>query len=182
MKPIANVVLSIGDLQTQHHVDGMLPDVMPSILCRLRNARAILVAVAACVGLTAQSPPGTPREGRSDLSTIQVRDCSITTVGPSPIQRTGGITIEFINNAAKPVKEVDFGVLYRAQPVLVKDIGTFSQGVVIKHSFDNVLYGYTYFGPTPEICRVQKVVFEDGTVLQAPSQPAKLPPLPPKTH
>ena len=133
------------------------------------------VAIVACLAIATQPPAATAEAGRSGWSTIHVRSCSIDTVGPSPIERTGGITIEFVNTGAMPIAEVDFGVFYRAQPVLVKDVGTFSPGVVIKHTFYNVLYGYTYLGPTPEICRVNRVVFADGTVSEAPSRSITIP-------
>lgn len=149
--------------------------------CRASFIYAAALAVIACLTLSAQTPSQTAGTSQSDWSNIHIRNCSIKTVGPTVVQRTDGVTIEFVNTGTKVAKEVTFIVLYRAQPVQIKDDGTFSPGAIVKHSFEDVLYGQTYLGATPELCRVRKVVFADGTVSVPPSSPAALPP-PPNQH
>lgn len=82
--------------------------------------------------------------------------------------QTGGIELVYVNRAAVAAKSITFGIVYRKQPGVVTDHGTFSPGTVIDHSFETVFYAQGFEGPTPEICRVRKVVFADGTVSTAP--------------
>ena len=131
---------------------------------------AVLVAATAWLTLTAQLPSGTT-QGRLDWSAIQVHNCTITTVGPALVQKTEGIRIEYVNTAPTAAKEVTFIIVYRGQPIEVKDVGTFTQGVVINHKFQDLIEGFSYLGPTPEICQVRKVLFADGTVSERPRPP-----------
>jgi len=129
--------------------------------------RAALTAFAA-TALIAQTTPPTPAPLKYDnWAAIQVRECYLITRGAVGLE-TGGIVIEYVNYAPAAAKQISFSVLYRGQPALVKDSGTFSTGAVIKHTFENVLFGLSYMGPTPELCRVRKVVFANGKESLAP--------------
>ena len=108
-----------------------------------------------------------PNAQQSEWSAIHIRSCTVLTRGSIGLE-TGGIEIEYSNLGPVTATQVVFGVLYRGQPALVTDSGTFSQGALIKHTFTNVLFGLAYGGPTPEICRVRRATFENGTVSQAP--------------
>lgn len=133
----------------------------PHVLC---TSFASLAIVAALTGQTPQTPP--PAQV-ADWTAVHLQKCTVLTRGRAGLE-TGGINIAYTNLANVAVKQVTFSVVYRGQPVLVRDNGTFSQGVMIAHTFSNVLFGDSYGGPTPEICRVRKVVFANGTVSQAP--------------
>ena len=127
-----------------------------------------ILAVLAAITLVGQTPAPTPAPLKFDnWAAIQIRQCYVITRGYVGLE-TGGITIEYVNYAPATAKQITFSVLYRGQPALVKDSGSFSTSAVIKHTFTNVLFGLNYIGPTPEICRVRKVVFDNGKVSLAP--------------
>ncbi len=127
------------------------------------RAVAAVIAVAA---LTAQAPQ------RADWTAVHIRECSVLKLGRmSP--ETGGVTIQYVNQAPVAAKEVTFHIVYHGTTVSVTDKGTFGPGASVDHTFTYVLFRDTYVGSTPDVCRVQKVVFADGTISQAPaSQPS----------
>ncbi len=102
-----------------------------------------------------------------DWTAVHIRFCQLLTRGRVGLE-TGGIEIQYVNLSPVPIKEVDFGVIYRGQPAVIPDVGNFSQNAVIDHTFSNVYVGDSYAGPTPEVCRARKVIFTDGTVSTAP--------------
>jgi hypothetical protein len=60
----------------------------------------------------------------------------------------------------------DFFVGYHGHHYELIDRGTFSNGAQINHNLNNALIGMPWFGPTPHLCMVQRVVLANGRVLQ----------------
>jgi hypothetical protein len=130
-----------------------------------------LLSFAALATIVAQA--GSPQpvaEGQPNWTAIHLQSCTILTRGAIGLE-TGGIQLQYVNRSRIDVTAVTFGVIYRGQPGVITDRGTFSTGAVIKHTFPNYFFGQNYQGPTPEICRVRRVVFADGTVSVSPPLP-----------
>jgi len=82
------------------------------------------------------------------------------------------LSIDYANAMSKPMKEIEFGLVANGNLVAeVKDVGTFSPGVEIKHEF----------GLSPNVfplrtaltrCVPLKIVYEDGTKWTNPHLPA----------
>jgi hypothetical protein len=91
-----------------------------------------------------------------------------------PRMRTSNptLSIDYTNATANPMKEIEFGLVANGNLVAeVKDVGTFSPGVEIKHQF----------GLSPNVFPLQtglarcvplKIVYEDGTTWKNPHLPA----------
>lgn len=83
----------------------------------------------------------------------------------------GFLAITYVNDAKKPAKEIDFGLVSRGTLIAVaNDVGTFSPGTSIAHEF----------GVNPEIfpigtafpyCAVMRVKYADGTEWHNPNPP-----------
>jgi hypothetical protein len=81
------------------------------------------------------------------------------------------LAIGYTNNTPKVMKQVEFGLVANGNLVAeVKDVGTFSPGVEIKHEF----------GLSPNVFPIQtglpkciplKITFEDGTKWRSPHLP-----------
>ena len=90
------------------------------------------------------------------------------TVGGIPLTSTSsGIEIEFVNESAKTADLVNFAVDSNDRRFVIRDVGTFSPGVSIKHHYENGS-GQAFVLPqfiSPRItCKVASVHFTDGTV------------------
>jgi hypothetical protein len=81
------------------------------------------------------------------------------------------LNIDYVNTNPKPLKEVEFGLVAKGHLVAeVRDVGTFSQGSEIKHSFGlnpNVLPLGTGFAQ----CVPLRASYEDGTSWTNPQLP-----------
>lgn len=81
------------------------------------------------------------------------------------------LSIDYTNETAKPMKEIEFGLVANGNLVAeVKDVGTFSPGTEIKHEF----------GLSPNVFPLQtalarcvplKIAYEDGTTWTNPRLP-----------
>ena len=80
---------------------------------------------------------------------------------------SGGIQIEFTNESSATADLVNFAVDSNGSRFVIRDVGTFSPGVSIKHMFRNGA-GQAFVLPAliaPNVtCSVQSVRFTDGTV------------------
>ncbi len=138
-------------------------------------ALGLVLALPAAPGL-AQSPEPTPALTISP-SPVSIAACTIArrerTRGfqgnPYPLPITGGLRITFVNHGTAAVAEVAFRVDYRGESEIVHDVGTFTSGVAIAHSYDN-FSDYAYLGPTPNVCRVAYVRLADGTTWGTPQR------------
>lgn len=78
---------------------------------------------------------------------------------------TNGINVVYTNSNSSPATEVDFLVNYNKQRYTLTDTGTFAENASINHNLTNALVGVTWAGPTPKMCKVQRVVLSNGKVL-----------------
>ncbi|MDQ2908074.1 MAG: hypothetical protein M3R44_01830 [Candidatus Eremiobacteraeota bacterium] len=80
---------------------------------------------------------------------------------------SSGIAIEFTNESQKTADLVNFAVDSNGENFVIRDVGTFSPGVSIKHEYRNGS-GQAFVLPAfiaPHVnCRVASVKFTDGTV------------------
>ena len=79
---------------------------------------------------------------------------------------TDGLAIAYRNVGAVVADRIAFDVNYRGQRDKIVDVGKFSPGITIDHSFGN-FEGLAYLGQTPNSCRVVAVRFVDGHVWHA---------------
>lgn len=81
--------------------------------------------------------------------------------------KSEGIRIEFTNESSKTANLVNFAVDSNGEQFVIRDAGTFSPGVSIKHNYRNG-EGQAFVLPqfiAPKIrCRVSSVRFTDGSV------------------
>jgi hypothetical protein len=79
-----------------------------------------------------------------------------------PVPTTDGLRIVFENKTSVPATEVGFHVGYRGATAFVRDVGTFSPGVSIDHTYSEFV-DYAYLGTEPNACRAAFVKFADGS-------------------
>lgn len=75
---------------------------------------------------------------------------------------TDGIELQYVNTSAKTADRVAFAVDYRGDVERIIDVGTFSPGAPIDHTF-GTFSGQAYQGERPNRCTVARVRFSDGT-------------------
>jgi hypothetical protein len=81
------------------------------------------------------------------------------------------LAIDYSNATTKPMKEVEFGLVANGNLVAeVKDVGTFSPGVEIKHLF-GLSPNVFPLGTALARCVPLKIVYEDGTKWTNPRLP-----------
>jgi len=101
---------------------------------------------------------------------------------PLPASQSSGIQIEFVNEATQPATLVNFAVDSGGDHFIIRDVGTFTPGVSIKHQYRNGA-GQAFVLPAfiaPNInCHVVSVQFADGSVWRQGQAPAQLQPAPP---
>jgi hypothetical protein len=93
---------------------------------------------------------------------ITIQSCVVNANG----NQTNGINVVYYNTHDSPATEVDFLVGYHGHKYVLIDRGTFSQGAQINHNLTNALVGYTWQGPKPHICTVQRVMLANGRDLE----------------
>ncbi len=83
------------------------------------------------------------------------------------------LKIFFRNTGAAVVREVDFGLVARDELVdKVKDVGTFSSGVLIEHKFKVSRDIFPLRTAIP-YCAVLRVKYEDGHIWANPTPPSE---------
>jgi len=90
----------------------------------------------------------------------------------TPVQNNPTLSIDYRNNTSVVMKDIEFGLIAHGQLVAeVRDVGTFSPGIEIKHEF----------GLNPNVfplstsmtqCIPLKITFADGTKWKNPHLPA----------
>lgn len=99
---------------------------------------------------------------------------------PIPAAASTGIAIEFVNESKQAATLVNFDVRSAGDQFVIRDVGTFSPGVSIKHQYRNG-QGQAFLLPqfiAPKVsCDVASVTFADGTIWRkgqpaVPAQPA----------
>ncbi len=91
---------------------------------------------------------------------IGIQSCVVNNNGGT----TNGINVVYNNTHASPATEVDFLVGYHGHRYVFADRGTFTQYASINHNITSGLVGYTWNGPKPNTCTVQRVVLANGKV------------------
>lgn len=143
---------------------------------------ASLAAIFALLALT--SLDSVPQYALADAPTAPVSSAAPVTInscGPLidknqtqnvmglqiPVSTSSGIQIEFVNESNQAAKLVNFAVDSAGDHFVIRDVGTFSPGVSIKHRFRNGT-GQAFILPafiSPNVkCHVASVEFADGTV------------------
>lgn len=146
--------------------------------------RKVAVAAFAAAAALAVVPAAAPAQTHG--SQIKIANCSIlrwqeSSINPywrpwawpnynQGIPITDGLEIDYTNVGTQTAVRVAFEVNYRGEREHIVDVGTFSPGAQIKHTFGN-FSGFAYQGPTPNSCRVRAVRYADGSVWHAQSQP-----------
>ncbi|MBV8671722.1 MAG: hypothetical protein JO098_08110 [Candidatus Eremiobacteraeota bacterium] len=94
---------------------------------------------------------------------------------PVPASMSSGIQIEFVNNGGAAATLVNFAVDSAGDHFVIRDVGTFSPGISIKHQFRNG-QGQAFVLPAfiaPNVtCHVASVQFSDGSVWRPGQAPA----------
>lgn len=146
------------------------------IIAAIASSAAIACAFAIVPNLAAaDSAPAVPPAGGASPITINscgpiINDKNATTniFGvPVPASMSSGIQIEFVNSASVAATLVNFAVDSAGDHFVIRDVGTFSPGVSIKHQFRNGS-GQAFVLPAfiaPNVtCRVDSAQFSDGSV------------------
>jgi hypothetical protein len=93
---------------------------------------------------------------------------------PIPASSSSGIAIEFVNESNQTATLVNFAVDSAGDNFVIRDVGTFTPGVSIKHQYRNGA-GQAFILPafiSPNVtCHVASVEFADGSVWRR-GQPA----------
>jgi hypothetical protein len=144
---------------------------MPSSATRLALVLAVVLGTRPAAFAQSQSP-------------ITINSCNVLQgqSGPSIggfaiTQSSAGLHIEFVNESNKTANLVNFAVDSNGQHFVIRDVGTFSPGVSIKHDYRNGA-GQSFVLPAfiaPKVtCDVASVRFSDDSVWER-GQPALAP-------
>jgi hypothetical protein len=88
-----------------------------------------------------------------------------------PVSATGTLYIDYVNNTPHEIKTIDFGLVARGQLVAeVRDVGKFSPGVEIKHSFGISPNVFPIATGLPA-CVPTRITYADGTQWLNPKLP-----------
>jgi|SRR5579884_61699 len=135
------------------------------------NLRFTIVAL---VTITAALPPPVPAQ-EAPAPPVVINACgpilnngnTQTLFGVPVASTSSGIQIQFTNESSKTANLINFAVDSNGSSFVIRDVGTFSPGVEIKHRFTNGS-GQAFVLPqfvAPNIsCHVQSVGFTDGTM------------------
>jgi hypothetical protein len=92
---------------------------------------------------------------------------------PPTVHTTGSeLKIEYVNTTQTPIKEIEFGLVARGSLIAeVRDVGTFSPGAEIKHSFGLNPNVFPIGSGLPQ-CVPLRITSESGSVWTNPHLPA----------
>lgn len=93
---------------------------------------------------------------------IAIQSCVINSNGYG---QSNGVNVVYYNTHPSPATEVDFLIGYHGHRAILTDRGWFTQNAQINHNLTNALVGFTWNGPKPNRCTVQRVVLNNGKVL-----------------
>lgn len=94
---------------------------------------------------------------------IAIQSCVVNSNGYG---QTNGVNVVYSNTHSSPATEVDFLVGYHGHRAVLTDRGWFTQNAQINHNLTNALVGFTWNGPKPNRCTVERVVLNNGKVLE----------------
>jgi hypothetical protein len=121
--------------------------------------RFLTTAAIALACIAMLSPAANAQQLKSNFG-IKLMGCHVVQNGNG----TDGVWVNYVNNRAKDATEIDFVVRYNGTPNTMVDVGKFSQYAQIQHTLHNALIGAAWNGETPQLCRVSRVVWADGSV------------------
>jgi hypothetical protein len=144
----------------------------------------VLKSGAAALGIVLTAAPLAAHAQAPSASPIAITNCSVLRYQRDPGRRywypwgfppnqslyTDGVDITYVNNTPKVASRVAFVVNYRGDIQHIVDVGTFSPGVSIDHTFGQFT-GDAFLGTRPNTCRVAAVRFSDGSVWRAQPMP-----------
>lgn len=150
--------------------------------------KTVAYPLAAIVLATCVMSPVHADEKQTPGSDIQVQTCSAHKGRPAYTdtytdsegkvrtrhvdEEDSYLKIHFRNTASVAAREVDFGLVARDKLVdKVKDVGTFSPGVLIEHKFKVSREIFPLRTALP-YCAVLRVRYEDGRVWNNPNPPS----------
>ena len=125
--------------------------------------RAMAVA-AVCIAMT---QPSVAEDSAAANAPVSILRCDILDEYASPddtgsrISTDAMVRIAFVNRSSRTIRDVTFGIDSRGGNRTIGDVGQFSSGVLIQHTF----------GPFGDVdddarCDVASVTFDDGTLWQ----------------
>jgi hypothetical protein len=122
--------------------------------------RILTLAAFALATLAMLAPASSAPTGLKSAFGIKLLGCNVVQSGNA----TDGVWVNYTNSRGKDATEVDFMVRYNGVGNVMTDIGKFSQYAQIQHTLHNAMIGMPFNGETPQLCRVYRVVWADGTV------------------
>ena len=139
-----------------------------SVTCKptLSSAWAVaLLLPLAAVRAAAQTPAAAPVTVNSCGPVLnKAQNLSLTDILAS---QSAGIAIEFVNDSTKTADLINFAVDSNGTQFVIRDVGTFSPNVSIKHTYRNGA-GQAFILPAfiaPNVaCTVSSVKFADGSI------------------
>jgi hypothetical protein len=128
-----------------------------------KHAAATLGAALIIAGSPALASAADTQSGPIHINSLQISGGDTTDGNDSTIITPGSAAISFTNEYASPATRVVFAIQTHGFVIdRFNDVGTFSPGVLIKHSFAEVQ-------PSEEMrVAVEQATFEDGTVWNSP--------------
>ena len=114
-----------------------------------------------------------PMAARADLSDpVTLSSCGLTydTTKDVPT-RINGLAVDFTNEGPKTAQVVNIRAVVAGQPELIRDVGTFSPGIEIKHHYRTgqgqfalpAILGSMFTGAPTVTCTIDSVVWDDNT-------------------
>jgi hypothetical protein len=89
-----------------------------------------------------------------------------------PIQPSGSLAIDYVNATSNTMTKIDFGLVANGRLVAeVRDVGTFSPGAEIQHTFGISPNAFP-LGTALARCVPLRVTYKDGTIWRNPHLPA----------
>jgi hypothetical protein len=139
-----------------------------NIMSSRLSAIALIAALLFLCPLTARgdSPPVTINSCGPIINKNTTQTQTVAGI-PIPASTSSGIAIEFVNESNQAATLVNFAVDSSGDHFVIRDVGTFSPGISIKHQYKNG-FGQAFILPAfiaPNVtCHVASVKFADGTV------------------
>jgi hypothetical protein len=122
--------------------------------------RILTVAASAVAIFAMMAPASSAPTGLKSAFGIKLLGCNVVQSGNA----TDGVWVNYTNTRAKDATEVDFMVRYNGIGNVMTDVGKFSQYAQVQHTLHNAMIGMPFIGETPQLCRVYRVEWADGTV------------------
>lgn len=132
---------------------------------------SLLLGAALCARAGADPVMGQPNPFASP---VNINACDLEYSSDTSIaSRITGVTIQFTNESAKTSDLINFRVAINGQTSLIRDVGTFTPGIEIRHKFragsdqfSLPVFLQQFSGRPPVTCTIDSLHFADGTTWQ----------------